>query len=63
MYKFSIPMPCKKEFIDKAIEINRKIEKSQITDFYLGLPGNCDLFCGFKQKRNEFLHGGETFSY
>ena len=52
MYKFSAPMPYNTDDINKIININKQIEKSRITDFYLSLPHTCELFTGFEQYRN-----------
>lgn len=51
MYEFSAPLPTKTEHIDKIIAINKKIEKSKITNLYFALPGNCPDASGFEQIR------------
>ena len=53
--KFSAPMPYNKEQIDRLIEINNNVEKSEITSLYFSLPHTNELFTGFEQIRNHLL--------
>ena len=62
MYKFSAPMPYKKELIDYLININKEVEKSKITSLYFSLPPNCELFSIFEQYRNGFVEKSD-FNY
>ena len=51
-YQFSIPMPFEKQNIEKLTDLNKQVEKSQITSLYASLPSSCDMFTGFEQYRN-----------
>ncbi len=52
MNEFSLPLFHSKQFINKAIEINKQIQKSKITNFYFALPCNCSSYTGFEQIRH-----------
>ena len=51
-FEFSVPMPFLKEEIDQLVEINKKIQKSQITNLYFNLPTTCPMATAFEQNRN-----------
>ena len=55
-YKFSIPLPYSKEQIPSLVDINKEIEKSEITSLYFSLPHTCELYAGFEQPRNRWVH-------
>lgn len=54
MYEFSAPMPFSIEHIDRLIEINSKLKKSQITSLYFAMPANCSAITGFELLRTEY---------
>ncbi len=62
MYQFSVPMPFDKSLIDKLLDINKNVEKSQITSFYFSLPSTCELFTIYEQYRNDFTEHSD-FNY
>ena len=54
MYHFSTPMPFYKEQINKLININNKVYKSQINTLYFSLHTNSSGFTGFEQDRYDW---------
>ena len=60
-YKFSAPMPYSKKDIDNLLNINYKVNKSEINSLFFSLPSNCDLFTGFEQYRNRIFNSNWDF--
>ncbi len=60
MNEFSLPLFHNKNFVDKAVDINKQLEKSKVTNFYFALPSNCVDFTRFEQVRG-FYSGAPTY--
>ena len=61
-FQFSLPMPYTIEDINKIIDINNQVNKSQITSLYINLPSTCELSTSFEQNRN-FMFNRKDFDY
>lgn len=67
-FKFSAPLPFKKDNIDELILINTELNESKITSLYFALHSNCSLHTGFEQTRynseiNNFSYWAELINY
>ena len=62
MYQFSAPMPYTIDGINKLLDINNQVEKSQITSLYACVSRGCEVFTGFEQARN-FYFENTTWDY